>query len=335
MAARRTTHAVLGSLAALMFLAGLYGAVRSAGDGSSASTPQNPASTSDDSAAGNRPKSRETSGEKTTGTHPKGSGTVPFTRPSRESSKSPRGGTENIPPQESGAARISGPTVDNVYPVERDGDGNFSAVGGCAVLANTAADVPLRIRSLGVRGAAQAHVSDDPCRITASDASWNIDLNLTDPVNTCSPGIVLEPASRSPRHACSVRFTRPAGLGAGTATLSVEVAAECTSRTLRPCSRLGERYAPSPQHPVSVVVTTTRTITFVADSPAPESPGTSGTPDTPDAPDASDPPETPKNPDTPEEPEPSAESTDTPGAPESPADFPPGDTPFEAVPGSP
>ncbi|GHH63448.1 hypothetical protein GCM10017673_04320 [Streptosporangium violaceochromogenes] len=332
MAARRTTHAVLGSLAALTFLAGLYGAIRSAGDGSSASTPQNPVSTSDDSADGDRPKSWETSGGKTTGTHPVGSGTVPFTPPDREGPKSPGGGTENIPSRESGAARISGPTVDNVYPVERDGDGNFSAVGGCAVLANTAADVPLRIRSLGVQGAAQVHISDDPCQITASDASWNIGLNLTDPVNACSPGTVLEPASRSSRHGCSVRFTRPTGLGSGTATLSVEVTAECASRALRPCSRLDGRYAPSPRHPVGVVVTTTRTITFAADPSAPQSPGTSGTPDVPEASNTQ---ETSKSPDTPEEPEPPAESTDASGPPESPADPLPGATPPEEVPNSP
>lgn len=154
--------------------------------------------------------------------------------------------------------------MDNVYPVDRDNEGRFGPLGGCAVLINTDADVPVQIRSVSVRDAKQVRISDDPCELAGLEV-WD-SYGLTPPVKTCVSGTVLEPKSASPRHGCSLRIVRDAGLEGGAVPLDVDVTATCTSPSPRPCSLLGEPYAPSSQHPVTAIVTTTRALTFIADS---------------------------------------------------------------------
>ncbi|MEV0323207.1 hypothetical protein ACIBKX_26000 [Streptomyces sp. NPDC050658] len=177
--------------------------------------------------------------------------------------------------------------MDNIYPLDQtDTEGRYRA-DACFVLVNNYADISVTVSSLSVQGA-QASLSDAPCKIPASpEASWNIGEGVTDPVNRCGSGTVLEPKSRSPRHGCSVRFQRDPDLAAATATLYVDVTAECVSRSPRPCSRLDARYSPSAGHPVTVRVTSSRTFEFggpvsppSGGSSSPETGGSSSSPET-------------------------------------------------------
>lgn len=244
MAANRGTHVALAALAALLLIFGVYGIIQVVSDDS-------PAPTSQGSSSGG--------GDGSTGSGGSSGG----------------GGGGSGGSGQSGIARISGPTVDNVYPLDQsDSQGRYRA-DACFVLVNNDADVPVQFESVSVQGA-QAQISDRPCEVRAVDddgepASWNIRdgaPDVKDPVNACSSGTVLEPASQAPRHGCSIRFARPDGLGAGKATLDVKVTVRCVSRSPRPCSLLGGRYAPSSEHPVTALVTTTRTMTFAPDSSA-------------------------------------------------------------------
>ncbi|WP_344905137.1 hypothetical protein [Streptosporangium longisporum] len=133
-----------------------------------------------------------------------------------------------------------------------------------------------------MQGSTQAKISDQPCETPAAGGPWNDDsVGLTDPVNPCSPGITLEPASVSPRHGCNIHLDRPSGLGAETAHLGIEVVAQCTSKIPRPCSLLGSGYSPSAQHPVTAIVYMTYPALFQADTEnTPDTATPENTPDT-------------------------------------------------------
>ncbi|MCG5216000.1 hypothetical protein [Streptosporangium sp. KLBMP 9127] len=249
-------------LAGLVLVVGGYGIVRAVVDGSSTAS-------SEDSVTGDGPDSSDLSGSSESGA------------PSETSRSSQP--TEGEDTRGSGTVQISGPTVDNVYPLERDDEDRYPATGGCMVMVNTDADISVTIRSIGVQGAGQIRISGEPCDTPAEGAVWN-DLGVTDPVNACSPGMVLEPASVSPRHACNIRLDRASGSGAGTATLGVVVAARCTSRDPRPCSSLGRSRSPSAERPVTMIITTTITALFrgdeVEETLPPESPAPEESPET-------------------------------------------------------
>ncbi len=271
MAVRRRTHIILAALAVLLVIIGGYGIVRAV-VGTSSTSSSGPA---DDTS----PDSPDSSASSES--HRPSRSSAPSGSP--RSSRSPDGGGEDGGFGRSGTIRIPGPTLNNVYPQDKDNEGRFSATGGCLVMVNANADIPLQIRSIRMQRGTQAKIPDEPCDTPADGSSWNDEtLGVTDPVNPCSPGITLEPASVSPRHACNIRIVRVPGLGAETALLDIEVVARCTSKTPRPCSLLGERHLPSAERPVTAIVHMTYPALFRADTEnnIPESETPEESPDT-------------------------------------------------------
>ncbi|WP_386158711.1 hypothetical protein [Streptosporangium vulgare] len=297
-------------MAVLLVVIGGYGIVRAVVDTSSTTSSSGPA-------AGNpqdSPKSPESH-------RPSRS---PATAGPSHPSRSPDNGGEGGGYGRSGTIRIPGPTLNNVYPQDKDNEGRFSATGGCLVMVNANADIPIQIRSIRMQGGTQAKIPDEPCDTPAEGSSWNDEtLGVTDPVNPCSPGITLEPASVSPRHACNIHIVRAPGLGAETALVDIEVVARCTSKAPRPCSLLGEKHLPSAEHPVTAIVHMTYPALFQADTEN-TTPGSETPEESPDTEETQDPPtETaPTETDAPDDTL-SKESSDT-GEPQ--------DSPAEAVP---
>jgi len=248
MAVRRSTHVTLAALAALLLLIGVYAIVRVADSSASGSQGSATGDTAGPTGSTDSTGSASPSG---------GSGSV-------GGRQGGTGGGSKAP----GAVEISGPTVDNVFPQNpRDSAGRYLA-DICLVLSNENAGFPVRIRSYSVEGAG-AQIAESCGGMSAKGAVWN-DGGVTDPVNTCAAGSLLEPKSQSPRHVCSLRISRPAGLGAGTATLYVKVTADCTPSSPSPC--------PSSTHPVTAIITTAIAFEFAADPSASGSGGdTSGT----------------------------------------------------------
>lgn len=219
MAVRRRTHIILATLAVLLVVIGGYGVVRAVVDtsptaSSSGPAADNPQDSPNSSDSPTSPKSLDPSQplDPSQSHRPSRSSATP--EPSR-SSRSPDNGGGGGGFEGSGTARIPGPTLNNVYPQDKDNEGRFSATGGCLVMVNTNADIPVQIRSIMMQGGTQAKIPDQPCDTPADGSSWNDEtLGVTGPVNPCSPGITLEPASVSPRHACNIRIVRVPGLGA-------------------------------------------------------------------------------------------------------------------------
>jgi hypothetical protein len=253
MAISRRTHIILAVLAVLLLVIGIYAIIQSVSGSSSPSS-------SSGSAISGDPPSSDTSDSASSGTdNPSGP-----TKGNGETDKNGEGEGDGGS-RGSGGLRFPGPTLNNVYPQEKNDKNEYQATGGCLVMVNSLADVPVRIRSISVRGGSQVRISARPCSTPAQEAAWNVDLNVIDPVNPCAPGTVLEPASANPRHACNIRLERVPGPRQGSATLGFEVAATCTSRALRPCDALGAGLSPSAQHPITAIFTMSHTELFRPD----------------------------------------------------------------------